>query len=57
MVATALRLNTTLVSTCRYIGIFHDEHVYHHDLEDSPFSIWLAQEHLHRYEYLVVYLW
>jgi hypothetical protein len=47
MLARALHFNGILVSTCRHLGIFNGQSA-HHDLGNSPFALWLAQEQLHR---------
>ncbi|KAI3318445.1 hypothetical protein HD806DRAFT_315864 [Xylariaceae sp. AK1471] len=53
MAAKATHLNSLLISTCRSLGIFDDQHLYHSDVERSPLSMWLAKEQLHRLAFAV----
>ncbi|KAI0914182.1 fungal-specific transcription factor domain-containing protein [Ustulina deusta] len=53
MPARATHLNAILISTCRSLGIFKDRYLYHGDPEQSPLSIWLTKEQLHRLAFSV----
>jgi hypothetical protein len=47
MLVKALGLHGTLISACRYLGIFNGRHD-SYELGDDGLNIWIAQEQLHR---------
>lgn len=49
ILAKALHLNSVLISHCRYLGVFSGQYSYR-DANDSAFTLWSAQEQIHRYE-------
>jgi hypothetical protein len=53
MLQRALHLNSTLISACRYFGIFSDRQPSSDFPKESAFAVWLAQEQLHRLDTII----